>query len=312
MISSETCFNTGLFLCYNNIKYVLEKYLEQSKIVVDYKKVNFDFLKNNNTIDTLAKNEIIEADKIFDVYVLYYKVEDLKVKGFITLPKKIDFSGKNKTAICLRGGHDDFGSLLPGYTIDRKNLYSILPNLGYITFYTQYRGLASGEGFDEYGGKDINDILVLFDLIKEFEFCDKEKIVVMGSSRGGMMLYQLLAKDLPISKAVIIGGISNMQRSLTDGWRKGWRDYFIKKKFFDIENQDELDKRSAVSFYANIKKIPILLIHGTSDKSVRFQDSVDINKLIPQSKLVLYEDDDHSISKNRTNLKQQISEFLEK
>jgi dipeptidyl aminopeptidase/acylaminoacyl peptidase len=102
-----------------------------------------------------------------------------------------------------------------------------------------------------------------------------------------------------------------MERSLTDGWRKDWREYFLQQKFFDITDENELVKRSAVKFYKNIKNIPILIVHGTADESVNFQDALDIHRLLPQSELLVYEGDDHQITANKNILKEEIIKFLQ-
>lgn len=289
-----------------------------SDIVLDLYK-NEDFRKDKENLKKF-EDSILESEKYFDIYNIIYKVEDLYIKGFITVPKNIDFNKNNKTAVYLRGGNNNYGALNVIDIASYFRLSSILPHMDYVTFFTQYRGEASGEGFDEFGGEDIKDCLTLFDIISELKFCDNN-IVVMGHSRGGMMVYQLLRENivlkdkviknnLNISKAIIVAGPADFKRSTMDGWRSGWKDLLLEKNFFDLNNEEELNKRTAVTFYNEIKNIPILIIHGSEDVQVNPQDSIDIHNLLPQSQLVFYKGDNHLIMKNRLLMKKEIWEFL--
>ena len=68
-----------------------------------------------------------------------------------------DLNKKNKTAIYLRGGNNwgkPFGEIRVGAIVNRNAFASCLPHMGYITFYTQYRGI-DNQGVDEFGGRDI-------------------------------------------------------------------------------------------------------------------------------------------------------------
>ncbi len=290
---------------------MLEQQLKKSKIIKSFIKVDFTKSFDDEKINPKIRDLWREGDKLIDVYTIIYTVDDLSIKGFISFPKNIDTNKKNKTAVFLRGGNNKFGETYSGFLINKNTIFSLTNYLGYITLYTQYRGEASGEGFDAYGGEDIKDVLTLFDIIKELEFCEQENILLMGASRGGLMAYQALTYDIPVEKAVIIAGPTDMERSLTDGWRKGWREYFLQQKFFDITDENELGKRSAVKFYKNIKNIPILVVHGRVDESVNVQDSLDIHRLLPSSKLLIYEDDDHNITTNKNILKEEIIKFLQ-
>lgn len=235
-----------------------EEQLSKSKIIKSYTKVDFTKSFDDENIKPNVREAWKEGDKYVDVYSITYSVDNLSIKGFITFPKNFINNKKYQTAIYLRGGNNKFGETYPGFLINKNTTFSLPNFLGYITLYTQYRGGASGEGFDEYGGSDIDDVLVLFDIIKELDFCEQDNILLMGASRGGMMVYQTLTYDVAVGKAVVIAGTTDMERSLTDGWRKGWREYFIEQKFFDINNQVELDKRSPVKFYKKLKTFQYL------------------------------------------------------
>ena len=65
-----------------------------------------------------------------------------------------------------------------------------------------------------------------------------------------------------------------------------------------------MKERSAVNFYERInKQVHVLLIHGTKDEKISFQDSVDMHsKLIASGidcQLRLIEEGDHYLKKNK-------------
>ena len=50
-------------------------------------------------------------------------------------------------------------------------------------------GEDGGQGREEFGGKDVNDVLNLIKLAQSLPFVEPTKIVMLGFSRGGMMTY---------------------------------------------------------------------------------------------------------------------------
>ena len=83
---------------------------------------------------------------------------------------------------------------------------------GYVVVASQYRD------DDEFGGKEINDVLNLLKLGMSVESFDGENIGVEGWSQGGMMTYQLLTKINFLKCAIIVAGLadleSNFQRNI--------------------------------------------------------------------------------------------------
>ena len=50
---------------------------------------------------------------------------------------------------------------------------------------SQYRGNDGGQGKEEFGGSDINDVLNLIPLAESISFMNADRIVMLGFSRGG-------------------------------------------------------------------------------------------------------------------------------
>lgn len=55
-----------------------------------------------------------------------------------------------------------------------------MANEGYIVICCNYRGCDKSEGNDEFGGKDVNDVLHLIEVVKELPKANAEKIGMYG------------------------------------------------------------------------------------------------------------------------------------
>jgi len=146
-----------------------------------------------------------------DIYSITYLSDGLKIKGLLVKPKVID--EKLPCIIYNRGGNRDFGALklAQGVTILGQ-----IAKEGYVVIASQYRGNAGSEGKEEFGGKDVNDVTILTDVLKEIEGANTAKIGMYGWSRGGMMTYIALTKSSNIKAAVVGGAITDNFESIKD------------------------------------------------------------------------------------------------
>ena len=192
-----------------------------------------------------------------------YLSDDLKVKGYLAYPKKISSGYKLPLIIWNRGGYGENGA------IDRftaRGIFGQISTWGYALLASQYRGNDGGEGKEEFGGKDVNDIQNLFTVAEELNFMDTSKLGLEGWSRGGMMTFLVLLKKSHNFKcAVLSGAISNL-KSLADSSNN------LSVNYKNIMGQNDFDnklkQRSVINFTNNLPDIPYLLIHGGSDNTV--------------------------------------------
>ena len=84
-----------------------------------------------------------------------------------------------------------------------------MANWNYVVIASQYRGNDGGEGQDEFGGKDLNDVLNLTETLKQIEGADTTRIGIEGASRGGMMTYQAMKETCGFKAAVVSAGSAN-------------------------------------------------------------------------------------------------------
>ena len=73
-----------------------------------------------------------------------------------------------------------------------------------------YRGDRLSQGIDEFGGKDVNDIINLYPIIKKYKYTDENKISIFGFSRGVMMSLLVHKKVDWVKCLILVAGIADM------------------------------------------------------------------------------------------------------
>lgn len=225
-----------------------------------------------------------------NVYAISYRSQDHIVNGYFGEPKE----GTELPCIILnRGGSKEFGIWTDAKVLRALTMYA---SWGYLAIASQYSGCAGSEGKDELGGNELKDILIFRKFFKEYTRADKERIGMVGSSRGGMMVYRALAEVSWLKAAVSVAGVSNYFRS-----------YELRPKLtqwhadmFNNTNEAELKKRSAVFWPEKFcKTTSLLMIHGTRDNKVSPLDSIELASKLYEHKvpfrLSIIEGADHRI-----------------
>src|SRR5262245_8394956 len=142
----------------------------------------------------------------FECQRIKYMSDRLKVVGFIWKPK--DTAGKRLPLIIFnRGGNREFGKLGPWM---QSGFYEYLTN-GFVVIGSQYRGNDGGEGKEEFGGAEVNDVLNLVPLAKSLGYVDMNNLFLFGWSRGGMMSLLALKNNLQVNAAAIGGAAVNLK-----------------------------------------------------------------------------------------------------
>lgn len=270
----------------------------------------YPYLTEDVDGEKVWKEEYQYLDSI-DLYGIAYMSDGLKVKGLLAKPKK---QGKYPCIIYNRGGNRDFGSI----TIAKgAMLLGKMANEGYVVIASQYRGVAGGEGMEEFGGKDVNDVVKLIDVLGEVEGADTSRIGMFGWSRGGMMTYIALTKTDKIKAAAVGGAVSDLSEMIVD--RSEMETGVIAELVpnYEANKEEELTKRSAVKWADRFHKdVPILLMHGTSDWRVKPEQSLNMamefEKYRVPYRLVMYEGGDHGISEHRDEVNEQVLSWFDR
>lgn len=228
-----------------------------------------------------------------------YLSDGLKVKGYIAYPN--DSSENYPCIIWCRGGYGNAGAI---DKFTARGMFGQLASWGYCVFASQYRGNDGGEGHDDFGGDDVNDILNLITIADEIPQANKDIWGIEGWSRGGMMTYLTLTKTNIFKAAIVLGGIANLRCNAEES--KFMRRLYENSlgNFTQEEFKRRCEERSIVNFPEKLsRQTPLLIIHGNSDERVLPHDSIDLSyKLLElniQFRLVMLEGGDHFLKSHR-------------
>jgi dipeptidyl aminopeptidase/acylaminoacyl peptidase len=237
---------------------------------------------------------------------IVYNSDGIEVEGYLAYPKNTDKI--YPLVIWNRGGIKKDGLIDPFLA---QGMFGEIASWNYVVLASQYRK------DDEYGGEDVNDVLNLFPVADELDFCDSKIVGMEGWSRGGMMAYRVLSMTDRIKCSVVISGLANLFRN--EEQRKDQTQVY--KKLFGSENENEFYRRkmerSAVYFADKISKsVHILLIHGTDDKIISNEDSQDMYELLKKNNidadLILIDGGDHYLRKHRRELAETRKNWFDK
>jgi dipeptidyl aminopeptidase/acylaminoacyl peptidase len=257
-------------------------------------------LPDSVTADIKKRYDKKTAAKILNLkyYRITYLSDGLQVKAYCVEPRE---KGKYPCIISNRGGNRDFGQWNP---ISIGRFLARLASWDYIVIASQYRGNDGGEGNEEFGGKDINDVLNLIPVLGQIPNADTSRIGIEGGSRGGMMTYLALRKTCKFKAAVVTAGMANAFTNISS------RPEMEKNVFSELvpnywaTKETVLKERSAV-FWADklCDQTPLLIMHGSSDWRVPPSESLElVNKLYQYkhpTRFIFYEGADHGITEFR-------------
>ncbi len=241
-----------------------------------------------------------------------YLSDGLKVKGYIAYPK--DNTKKHPCIIWCRGGYGNAG-VIDKFTA--RGMFGQIASWGYCVFASQYRGNDGGEGHDDFGGDDVNDVLNLLPLAEEIPQANKDVWGIEGWSRGGMMTYLTLTRTKIFKAAIVIGGIANLRCSAEES--KFMRRLYEQTlgKYTDEEFKKRCEQRSIINFPEKLSpNTPLLLIHGNADDRVLPHDSIDLSYKLLENKipfrLIMLEGGDHFLKSHRKEVDEMRKNWFEK
>jgi dipeptidyl aminopeptidase/acylaminoacyl peptidase len=278
--------------------------------IINVEKINNPVISEEDYLKDYYDYKILQWNNL-EFSKITYLSDDLKVKGFVIEPK-IKPANPLPCFIYNRGGSGEYG------IIDEQKLFQDLSEFaswGYIVIATQYRGNGGSEGKDEYCGSDLNDVLNLKIIIDSHPNIDKNKIVMFGASRGGLMTYSSISEVDWVKCAVIKAGSSDEIRGYEE--RPELKEF--RKEMYDVNSEIENIKRSPLRWsdekIQNIKN-PVLLLHGTNDNQVNPLDSLEMAIRLFKNKvpfeMAIYMNDDHRLRKSKFEVQSKMKKWIEK
>ncbi|MDZ4804026.1 MAG: alpha/beta fold hydrolase [Candidatus Eisenbacteria bacterium] len=252
---------------------------------------------------------VLDLDSVL-VQRITYMSDGLKVRGYLVEP----ISGDSLPAIIFnRGGNREFGAITD---TSAALLLGPLAQHGYVVVASQYRGNAGGEGREEFGGADVNDVLNLVPLLERQPRVDATRLGMYGWSRGGMMTYLALARTDRIRAAVVGAGLSDaadmvrqrpeMETGVLAELVPGW----------PAIREAALEARSAVRWPERLNPTtPILLLQGSADWRVEPTETLRMAEALYKAKrpvrFVFLEGGDHGLSEHRAEVARQVNYWFD-
>lgn len=261
------------------------------------KTLPFDYLSSSFSPEIKNNPDQFAYLKQVEILRMGYLSDGLFITGFVVKPRA---EGLYPIVIYNRGGFGPEDCLTPQTAIE---VLARLAAEGYVVVASNYRGSCGSDGKDEFGGSDTNDVTNLISCLHEISRADTSRIGMMGLNRGGMMTFKAMRNNPRIKCAVITGGMANLQRTLEHNKQV---QEVVKQVATNLKDnqQDVIDCRSVVQWAQEIpKKSPILIMHGTDDKVVPYDDAVEIcgkfARANAQFKLIAFRKDDNTLTKHK-------------
>ena len=260
----------------------------------------------NRTLSTLtlSKKEFIT-----------FNVNGNTLNAWIMKPANFNAANKYPVYMTLYGG-PGHNEVVDGWDNTDYMYHQLLAQKGYIVICIEPRGtLYRGAAFKkstylQLGKLETEDLIATAKEIQGFSYVDPQRIGVMGWSYGGFMASLAITKGADVFKmAIAVAPVTN------------WRNYdnIYTERFMRTpkENPDGYDANSPVNF-VNLFKGKFLLIHGSADDNVHYQNSMElVNAMVKADKqfdLFIYPNRNHGIygGNTRNHLFNMMLNFIEK
>ena len=225
-----------------------------------------------------------------------------------------DFRPENKYPVIVYVYGGPHAQLVNNTWLGGAGLFNYyLAQQGFIIFTLDNRGSANrGLDFEQavfrnLGTLEVSDQMVGVNYLKSLPYVDPGRIGVQGWSYGGFMTISLMLREPDVFKAGVCGG------PVTD-----WKYYEVMygERYMDTpeENPEGYKQASLLERAGNLKG-DLLVIHGTSDPTVVWQQSLALMKrFIEEGKMVdyfVYPGHEHGVGgKDRVHLNRKIEKYF--
>jgi len=246
------------------------------------------------------------SDGSFEFQKLSYASDGLKVIAYVYKPRQTE--GKQFPAIVFNRGSGPAGDSAPLLI----SMFHRLASSGFVILAPQYRGSDGGEGRDEIGGADMDDVRNAVLLAKSLGCVDMKNLFLYGESRGGMMTYQAIRDGLPVNAAAVFGAFTDLEIMN----RSPYVQKVIPQTWPDYEtHKDEIIRRRSAKYWPERLSVPLLIMNGGADEQVDpgqpLQLAEQLQHLGKTYELIIYASDNHFLEKNRYDRDRRVVAWFE-
>jgi dipeptidyl aminopeptidase/acylaminoacyl peptidase len=248
--------------------------------------------------------------------IVRYKARDgIDIQGYLTLPNNVE-AHNLPTIIFPHGGP------ISSDDTDFDYWTEFFASRGYAVLQMDFRGSAGygheflAAGLKQWGLQMQDDIVDGTRWLIDNGIADKNRLCIVGASYGGYAALMGAAKTPDLYRcAISFAGVSDLRALLE------YQSHFTSAKVAEQqigrwwEDRAQL-KATSPRLLAEQIKIPILLVHGTKDRSVPFEQSELMAAALKDAgktyQFIKQEDGDHFLSnyENRLQLFEAMDKFL--
>jgi len=253
-------------------------------------------------IDVTNTEELEKKISEYDMPIFHrfeIPIDDYKVNALAIYPPQFDERSSKKYPVLFHpygGPNSQMASY--SYQIDFNSVLASDPKYPMIVVVVDGRGTAfKGRKFrvgvaKQLGKLEAEDQIKAAEYLKKLPYVDKDRFAIWGWSYGGYLTSKVVEADSGAFK------VAMAVAPVTD-----WRFYdtlYTERYMKTLESNSEGYKESAVINVDGFKNVDFLLVHGTEDDNVHFQNSaVLVSKLtlagVQNYKVQFYTDNEHSM-----------------
>lgn len=256
-------------------------------------------LEDNNSLKNLMVNYNLSKKELF----MFKTTEGVELNAWMIKPHNFDAAKKYPVFLTFYGGP---GNNMVNNSFDGRDYFwhQMLAEKGYIVMCvdnrgTMYRGKAfKNVTFKQLGKLEVEDQIETAKYLGTLLYVDNKRIGTFGWSFGGYLSSLCITKGADYFKmAIAVAPVTN--------WR--YYDNIYTERFMSLpqENANGYDDNSPINYVDKLKG-KYLLIHGTADDNVHYQNTMEmVNALVNANKqfdLFIYPDKNHSIYGGNTRL----------
>ena len=265
-------------------------------------------LDNSSLLDKLKKYNLPSKD-FFELTT----EKGHKLNAWMIKPK--DFDASKKYPVFMYQYSGPGSQQVANDWLDTNDMwFMMLSQQGYITVCVDGRGTGfKGAAFKkvtqkELGKYEVEDQIDAAKVLGNYAYVDKTRIGIFGWSFGGFMASNCILKGADVFKmAIAVAPVTN--------WR--FYDSIYTERYMQTpqENASGYDTNSPINFADKLKG-NFLLIHGTADDNVHFQNSMQFVEALVQANKqfdwAVYPDKNHGIygGKTRIQLFNKMTNFI--